>query len=206
MFCRTPADVFDDASARTSGHNGKYFRVRQPSVPPEVEQHALEKQVQHLDQRMSIIERRAQIQPFWATSLRNRWSGELALPGSRRFPAQPGRVRALLLQRTSGAQLRVEREIDDLAEKDQRQWANRPVAGVPFLPRIYSVIDAAELSHLQTRLIDTLRESDRVTTQLLHASKKAEARLKQLLFLDSCPVGASSWGSVAFACVDGFGR
>lgn len=162
----------------------------------EVEQHALEKQVQHLDQRMSIIERRAQIHVLGHEFAESLVGELLALPDPADFRHSQD-VRALLLQRTSGAQLRVEREINDLAEKDQRQWSpssgGRSAVPAEDIQRYH---DLAELSHLQTRLIDTLRESDRVTTQLLHASKKAEARLKQLLFWIPAPVGASSWEGV----------
>ena len=74
--------------------------------------------MQHLDQRMLIIERRAQIHVLGHEFA---IAGRGLLPfGSRRFPAQPGRT-ALPCSGTSGAQFRVKREIDDLAEKEQRQ-------------------------------------------------------------------------------------
>ncbi len=159
----------------------------------EVEHHALEKQVQHLDQRMSIIEKRAQIHVLGHEFAESLVGELLALPDPADFRHSQD-VRAALLQRTSGAQLRVEREIDDLTEKEQR--LSPPSSGgriaVPA-EDVQHYHELTELSHLQARLIDTLRESDRVTTQLLHASKKAEARLKQLLFWIPAPVGASTW-------------
>ena len=114
-FCRTPADVFDDASARTSGRNGKYCRGQGGHPYRGGRAACAGKQVQHLDQRMSIIERRAQIHVLGHEFAESLVGELLALPDPADFRHSQD-VRALLLQRTSGAQLRVEREIDDLAE------------------------------------------------------------------------------------------
>lgn len=163
---------------------------------------ALRKAARDLDASMERIERRAHIHALGAEFAQSLIERRRTLPTPGQFTA--GReARARLLAATSDASVRVERELDVLADLDAAaarrlgeaqtgapQAGRPPVDAAAFAAALAAQRDAlARLAGLQEKLLETLRAVEEAERQLEARGEAARTKLTELLFWIPAPPG-----------------
>ena len=134
---------------------------------------ALRKAKGDLDESMQRIERRAQVHALGREFAQTLIERRRELPARERFAA--GRdARARLLAATSDANVRVERELGELADRDPAALGTQRDL-------------LARLAEIQQTLLKTLREADAAARDLEKHTQAARATLTRLLFWIPAP-------------------
>ena len=161
---------------------------------------ALRKAKGDLDESMQRIEGRAQVHALGREFAQMLIEQRRELPAPERFAA--GRdARARLLAATSDANVRVERELGELADLDAAaarrlaaaqpagsQAQRQPVDAAAFAAALGAQRDLlARLAEVQQTLVKTLREADEAARDLQKHTQAARAKLTRLLFWIPAP-------------------